>query len=104
MSHSETYQRIQKNPKFMELVRRRQGFALALSSIVLLAYYGLMMTVAFKPAWLATPVREGATTTVGVPLIAGLFVLSWLLMGLYVRRANNDFDVLAETLIKESHK
>lgn len=104
MSNSTIYQRVRENPKFAVLVSRRRNLAFALSGIVLAGYFGLVLTLAFNPSWLAAPLWTGSATTVGVPLVAGLFILSWILMGIYVRRANNDFDRLAEALSKESCK
>jgi uncharacterized membrane protein (DUF485 family) len=104
MSNSAIYQRVRENPKFAVLVSQRQNLAFALSGVVLAGYLSLVLTLAFNPSWLAAPLWTGSATTVGVPLVAGLLVLSWLLMGIYVRRANIDFDRLSEELGKESGK
>lgn len=96
------YQRVRKNPKFQELVSRRSRFALLLSAIVLIAYYGFMMVVAFNPALLHKPLSEGSVLTIGAPLGAAIIIVSWLLTGLYVWRANADFDKINEEVLKEA--
>lgn len=98
----QTYQKIRSNPKFAKLSSDRSRFAWALTAIVLLGYYAFMMAVAFKPELLRTPLWPGATLSVGVPLGALIIVGSWLLTGLYVRRANKTYESLSEEIIKEA--
>jgi len=101
---SSVYQRIQANPKFRELEARRSRLAWLLSAIVLAAYYGLMIMVAFWPHALHAPLSEGQVITIGVPLGAAVIVLSWLLTGFYVYRANTVFDVLNEQILSEARQ
>jgi uncharacterized membrane protein (DUF485 family) len=98
------YQRIRTNPKFRELVSRRTRFAIVLSAIVLVAYYGFMMVVAFRPAMLHAPLAEGSALTVGMPIGVGIVFVSWLLTGLYVWRANTDFDRINEDVLREAEQ
>lgn len=100
--HTPTYQRIRANPKFQDMVKRRGRFAALLSAIVLVAYYGFMMVVAFKPALLHHNLSEGSVLTIGMPIGAGIIIVSWLLTGLYVYRANTDFDKVNEEVLKEA--
>jgi uncharacterized membrane protein (DUF485 family) len=101
---STLYQQIRANPKFRELEARRSRLAWLLSVIVLAAYYGLMMVVAFWPQTLHAPLAEGQVVTIGVPLGAAVIVLSWLLTGLYVYRANTTFDELNEQILSEARQ
>jgi uncharacterized membrane protein (DUF485 family) len=101
---SALYQQIRANPKFRELEARRSRLAWLLSAIVLAVYYGLMMVVAFWPQSLHTPLAEGNAVTIGVPLGAAVIVLSWLLTGLYVYRANTTFDELNEQILSEARQ
>lgn len=96
------YQRIRTNPKFQDMVKRRGRFAALLSAIVLVAYYGFMMVVAFKPTLLHQTLSEGSVLTVGMPIGAGIIIVSWLLTGLYVYRANSDFDKINAEVLKEA--
>ncbi|MBN9423235.1 MAG: hypothetical protein BGO63_07970 [Candidatus Accumulibacter sp. 66-26] len=96
------YKRIRSNPKFQALVSRRTRLGLILSAIVLVAYYGFMMVVAFNPALLHKPLSEGSVLTVGAPIGAAIIIVSWLLTGLYVWRANADFDKINEEVLKEA--
>jgi uncharacterized membrane protein (DUF485 family) len=101
MSDSITCERVRNNPKFHELVRKRSRLALILSVIVLAAYYGFMMVVAFAPHLLHAPLTQGASLTIGVPVGAGIIVVSWLLTGLYSYFANGAFETLNNDVVRE---
>jgi uncharacterized membrane protein (DUF485 family) len=97
-------QHIRVNPKFRELEVRRSRLVWALCAIVLAAYYGLMIVVAFWPDALHAPLSEGGVVTIGVPIGAAIILLSWLLTGLYVYRANTAFDALNEQILREARQ
>jgi uncharacterized membrane protein (DUF485 family) len=100
---SEMYDRIRENPKFKELVSKRERLAWTLTGIVLVLFFGLFMTVAFNPTVLAIRLGESFVTT---GLLFGLtqFILFWVLTAVYVKRANSEFDALTEQLLRESMK
>lgn len=95
------YQRIASNPHFKELVDKRQNFAMLLSLIMLVLYYGFIMLIAFAPGWLGTPLYEGTSVTRGIPLGVGLIVLSFILTAIYVIRANGEFERMTQQLLRE---
>ncbi|CAH0157301.1 DUF485 domain-containing protein [Erwinia aphidicola] len=95
------YERIEKSARFKELVRKRQSFATLLSIIMLVLYVGFILLIAFAPAWLGTPLHQGTNVTRGIPIGVGLIVISFLLTGVYVWRANGEFDRLTRELLKE---
>jgi uncharacterized membrane protein (DUF485 family) len=100
MTGTTVQQRIRQHPKFAELVTRRTRFALLLSVLVLVPYYSFMMVVAFNPTVLHQTL-SGSVITIAWPLGAALVIGSWLLTGLYIMRANNEFDQLNEEVLKE---
>lgn len=101
MTSTTVQQRIRQNPKFAELVARRTRFALVLSLLVLVPYYSFMMIVAFNPSVLHQTFGDGVTT-IAWPLGALLVIGSWLLTGVYIRRANGEFDELTQDVLKET--
>ena len=102
---SETiYERVRANPKFADLKARRARFAWTLAVIVLATYYGFMMIVAFAPATFAAKIGPGWTLSIGYPIVAGIIVGAWLLTGLYIRRANGEFEELTRQIVKEAGK
>jgi uncharacterized membrane protein (DUF485 family) len=100
---SEMYARIRENPKFKELVSKRERLAWTLTGIVLVLFFGLFLTVAFNPAVLAIKLGDSYVTT---GLLIGLiqFIFFWILTAVYVRRANSEFDALTADLLRESSK
>jgi uncharacterized membrane protein (DUF485 family) len=100
---SEMYARIQKNPKFTELVSKRERLAWTLTGIVLVLFFGLFMTVAFNPGLLAIRLGDGFVTT-GLLIGLAQFILFWVFTAVYVARANSEFDTLTEQLLYESAK
>ena len=85
---------------FVRLVRTRSAFAWTLTIIMLLIYYGFIFVVAFAPAEMALPVS--GQITLGFPL--GLFVIvaAIVLTGIYVWRANSEFDRLNRKIVAEN--
>lgn len=95
------YARIEKSARFKQLVHKRQRFALILSVIMLILYVGFILLIAFAPGWLGAPLHEGTNVTRGIPVGIGLIVISFLLTGVYVWRANGEFDRLTKQIIDE---
>ncbi|MCF7985615.1 MAG: DUF485 domain-containing protein [Thiohalocapsa sp.] len=89
---------IKAHPRYRELVQSRRRFALTLTGIVLVIYYGFILTIAFAPSLLGTPVAAGAVTTIGIPIGILIIVSAFLLTGIYVIRANGRFDALTKAL------
>jgi uncharacterized membrane protein (DUF485 family) len=95
------FRRVSQGQRFRELVAKRTRFAWLLSAAMLVIYFGFIFIIAFAPKSLATPLA-GGVTTVGIPL--GLFVIvsAFVLTGIYVRRANSEFDNLTRQIIEET--
>ena len=94
-------QRIERHPRFQELVHKRQRFALVLSLIMLVLYVGFILLIAFAPGWLGTPRHDGTSVTRGIPIGVGLIVISFVLTGVYVWRANGEFDRMTKQILSE---
>lgn len=94
--------RIRKNPLFEELCTSRSRFAWVLSAIVLVIYFGFILLVAFAGSFLATPVAEGSSITIGLPIGVGVILSAIVLTAIYVWKANTTFDELTRKLLEES--
>ncbi|MGB7803803.1 DUF485 domain-containing protein [Buttiauxella sp.] len=95
------YQRIEDSAHFRELVAKRQRFATILSIIMLVIYVSFILLIAFAPAWLGTPLHAGTTVTRGIPIGVGVILISFFLTGVYVWRANGEFDRLNNAVLRE---
>jgi uncharacterized membrane protein (DUF485 family) len=56
--------------------------------------------VAFAPKLLGTPVL--GVITLGIPVGVFIIVVAFVLTGIYVRRANSEFDELNRQIIEET--
>jgi uncharacterized membrane protein (DUF485 family) len=92
---------VKRDRRFQELVTKRTRFAWVLSATMLVIYFGFIFIIAFAPKSLGTPIGSGVTT-IGIPL--GLFVIvsAFVLTGIYVYRANSEFDAITRQIIEEA--
>lgn len=97
-----TYKRIQENPRFQELVSKRERFAWILSAIMLGLYLAFILLIAFEPQVLGARISPDSPVTWGIPLGVGLILSAFVLTGIYVRRANGEFDRLNQEVLKEA--
>ena len=104
MSKDSIQVKIRSNPKFAELVGKRTRFAIILSLVVLVPYYSFMFLVSTQPQLFATKLAEGGIVTIGWPIAALIIIGGWLLTGVYVSRANGEFDRLTAEVLKEAGK
>jgi len=96
--------RIEANPKYHELVRKRSSYSIVMSILMVIAYYGYILLIAFNKEWLGTPVAPGMVMTIGIPLGIGVIVFTIAITNVYVRKANTDFDDMSAEVIKEASK
>jgi uncharacterized membrane protein (DUF485 family) len=93
--------RIQANPKYLELRRKRNRIGWLLTASMMAVYYGYIALIAFDKELLARPIGAGVTT-LGIPLGIGVIVFTIVITGFYVRRANSEFDRLTAEILKEA--
>lgn len=93
-------EQIEANPKYQQLVHERSRFGWTLAWLMMIVYYGFILLVAFRRDLLSTPLGQGVMTW-GMPV--GLFVIVFTVVvtGIYVRRANNEFDELTTQIQRE---
>lgn len=83
-------QTIIDSPEFKNLVSAKGSISAVLTIIMLGAYFGFILALAFNKELLSAMLSEGLS--VGIPV--GLFVilLAWGLTGVYVFWANDKYD------------
>jgi len=92
---------IQKNPKYQQLVSERSSLARALTIAMIVIYFGFILLVAFAPGFLGASLT-GGVTTIGIVVGLLVIILAFALTGFYVSRANAEYDVLTEQIVRES--
>ena len=94
-------ERIQANPKYKELVSKRNSLALKLGIFVLVMFYSYITIIAFNKELFAAKVWEDGVTTVAFPIALAILVISFLTTLIYVRKANGEFDDLTNEIKKD---
>ncbi len=92
---ADLYEQVKKNHKFHQLVKQR-----SLSSIILIMYFPFILLIAFFPAWLGQSLT-GGVITIGIPIGVLIIVMAFVLTGVYVHKANKDFDRINQEIIRE---
>lgn len=88
--------------KFHDLVVGKWKISLLLAAIMMLAYYGFVLALAFAPELLA--VKIGEHMTLGIPVGILLIVLAWVLTGIYVFWANSSYDKSVQDVLKSMRR
>ncbi|MEN3374195.1 DUF485 domain-containing protein [Dechloromonas sp. ZS-1] len=99
---NDIYERIRANPKYQQLKSTRNTYGWIMTVLMLVVYYGFISLIAFNKAFLAQPLGATGVTTVGIPIGVGVILFTIIITGIYVRRANTEFDALKEEIIKEA--
>ena len=98
-----TVAKIEANPKYHELKRKRNAFGWTLSVLMLIVYFGYIALIAFNKPLLARPIGNGVTT-LGIPIGMGVIIFTIVITGIYVRRANGEYDRLTREILEEASK
>ena len=93
---TDTASRIRNNPYFVELEAKRGRFSWWLTAIMLVIYYGFILLVAFAKDFLS--IKIGSVITLAFPIGIGVILSAILITGLYVWRANGEFDTLTRRI------
>ena len=95
--------KIEANPKYHELRRKRNTFGWTLTLLMLVVYFGYIALIAFDKPFLARPIGNGVTT-LGIPIGLGVIIFTIVITGIYVRRANSEYDRLTADILQEASK
>ena len=75
---------------FKSLVRKRIVVSTTLTVVMLVFYFGFILSIAFYRKFLSYKIGEHLT--LGLPIGIGLILFAWLLTGYYTRWANRSYD------------
>ena len=94
-------EQIQRHPKYQQLRAQRNPLGTILTILMLVVYYGYISLIAFDKEFLAKPIGAGVTT-LGIPIAFGVIVFTIAITGLYVRRANSEYDRLTAQILEDA--
>jgi uncharacterized membrane protein (DUF485 family) len=85
----------ERSPEFRKLIRKKRRFVVPATVFFLSWYFGFIILTGYAPDFMG---REFITDglTVGYVLALSQFVMTWTLAVMYLRRADREFDPLAE--------
>lgn len=92
--------RIYHSAAFARLRSRRGSLAYRLAALMCAIYYGFILAIAFAPQWLA--IKLDGVITLGIPLGLGVIASAIILTGIYVSRANREFDALSAQALRSA--
>jgi len=96
----ELVERIENNPKYQELVSKRNSLGIKLGVFVLVMFYAFILTIAFNKEVLATKIGEGVTT-IAFPIALSILIISFITTLIYVKKANGEFEDLTNEIKKD---
>lgn len=95
------YHTIEGTQAYRDLVAKRSKLGWTLSAAMLVIYFGFIVLIAYAPKFLGQPMGAGVTT-IGIPIGLAVIVSAFVLTGVYVRRANSEFDTLTRKIVEEA--
>ena len=98
--NKELVEKIKANPDYQKLVKIRTSFSIKLSIAMLVVYFAFILTIAFNPSALGTPISPDSVTTIGIPVGIVIIIFAFVLTGIYTKRANGEFDDLSNKIKK----
>jgi uncharacterized membrane protein (DUF485 family) len=90
MAEEHDWQEIERFPEYGELRRMQRHFLIPASVIYLAGYFGFLIVAGSAASLLRGRVHGGLT--VGFLLMACVFLLVWVTVGVYVRVANHRWE------------
>ncbi|MBH0195772.1 MAG: DUF485 domain-containing protein [Nitrospira sp.] len=97
---AELVARITNSPNYQALKAKRTRFSRRLTLVMMIAYYGFILLVAFNKSFLSQKLGAGVMT-LGIPIGFGLILFTIVITAYYVNRANREFDALSDAIAKE---
>lgn len=90
--NQEHVQFIMKSDEFKKLVTHKSVISWGLSALILIAYFGFILTLGFAPEFLAQPYIEGEVMSWGIPTGMVIIFFAIILTGAYTWYANTILD------------
>jgi uncharacterized membrane protein (DUF485 family) len=88
---------VKADPNYQKLVRTRSRYGWTLTWLMMAVYYGFILLVAFDKELMGTRLGQGVMTW-GMPIGLAVILFTVVITGVYVRRANGEFDQLTAAI------
>lgn len=92
-----TLEQLRHLPEYTALSRARHKIVWPLATVTIVAYFALILAIAFHPQVLGQPIGAGVTS-LGVVLGLGIILFCLVITGIYVHYANTVLEPLAQAV------
>ncbi len=101
------YRKIQADPRFKELERKRGVFVWSLFALLMVNEVWYIAATAFYPRYgfaklWGEPIAAGYATTWGIVIGLAQTVLFIAIVGIYIHRANGEFETLKNAIVNDA--
>lgn len=97
MNH-ELATQIHADARFVELVDTRNRYNWTMAIIMMVIYFVFILLIAFQPGLLAIKIAAGSPISVGILSGFVVILIAVIMTGMYIMRANKEFDRLTAEL------
>ena len=101
-SHKMNWAAIDADPRFQALHRKKAGFLWGLMIFSVIYYFMLPVGAAYYQDLFKTKVW--GPVNVGILFALSEFVVAWTIAYVYSRKANAEFDAMAQAIVNDAHK
>lgn len=95
------WEAIEADPRFQALHRDKNRFLWRMMLFALIYFFCLPIATAYYQDILK--VKVWGVINVGLLFALSQFIVAWVIAAIYAKRANNEFDVRAKSLIEDAH-
>ncbi len=93
---------IDTDPRFQALHRKKTTFLWSLMIFSVLYYFMLPIGAAYFPELFR--IKVWGVLNVGLLFALSEFVVAWTVAAVYAKRANREFDAMAQEIVKTAHQ
>ncbi len=94
-------EKIRQMPEYIALTQARKKIVWPLSIATIMAYFALILIIAFAPQILGNPIG-GGVTSIGIVLGLGIIFLCLVITGIYVTYANRVIEPLTRAIVQKA--
>ncbi|MDE1153360.1 MAG: DUF485 domain-containing protein [Micavibrio sp.] len=94
----EEAKRIRNLPEFKEMTAAKKAVNIPINLVIILAYFGFVLMIAYDPAALGVPAGDGVIS-IGIYAGLALLVLAFLLTAVYMHLADGKLAELHRKLL-----
>ena len=100
-THKMNWQAIDADPRFQALHRKKTLFLWGLMVFSIIYYFLLPVGAAYFPE--IFKIKVWGPVNIGILFALSEFIVAWVLAVIYSRRANAEFDSMAEEIVNDAH-